>query len=133
MTEVVGRVVISYGFAGPDLTRHIKGRICPSLDQHAGSERSRRGGVICSRVGQAADFVVEGVSTAAVAEFLVSSVPFDRLYYYGADRPLHVSVGPQRNSTIVWMSRSRAGRLVPRVVGKAGFLTRLRRGEDEAT
>lgn len=38
-----GRVVLTYGFASPRLTRHIRGRIAPALDQHASHELNRAG------------------------------------------------------------------------------------------
>lgn len=34
-----GRPKLTYGFAGAELTKHIKGRVAPRLDQHAGYER----------------------------------------------------------------------------------------------
>ncbi len=111
-----GPITLTYGFAGPALTREIDGRIYPALDQHAGHERTAKGKVICERGGAAVDFFCEGVSSADVARWIVAELPFDRLYFYGADRPLHVSVGPQRAGQVTLMLPGPSGRRVPRVV-----------------
>lgn len=50
------------------------------------------------------------------------STAFDRLYFHGSDRPLHVSVGPDATRQIVRMERGPSGRRVPRVVRAALFL-----------
>lgn len=115
-----GSITLTYGFAGPKLTRKIHGRIAPRLDQHAGHERRVSGEFICPRLGQAADFRVPGVSSIVVARFLVTTVPFDRLYLYGTDRPLHVSIGPQHARAIFEMRKSGI-RLIPRSLKAADF------------
>jgi hypothetical protein len=51
----------------------------------------------------------------AVARWVAVETPFDRLYYYGPDRPIHVSYGPDHSREFVDMIESRSGRLVPRV------------------
>ena len=48
--------------------------------------------------------------------------PFDRLYFYDFDRPIHVSFGPNQDRQIVWMVRSKSGRLVLRVASVEEFL-----------
>jgi hypothetical protein len=50
-----------------------------------------------------------------VARFIVERLPFDRLYIYGSDRPLHVSVGPQQAGAIFEMRKSGVW-LVPRAL-----------------
>ena len=75
-----GSITLTYGFAGPKLTRKVHGRISPRLDQHAGHERRVSGEFICPRLGQAADFRVPGVSSKVVARFLVEMVPFVRAW-----------------------------------------------------
>jgi hypothetical protein len=90
-----GALELTYGFAGPALTRIVHRRIAPRLDQHAGHERTRAGALICPRGGQAADFRAAGVSASQVALRLAETTAFDRIYFYGDDWPLHVSVGPQ--------------------------------------
>jgi len=116
-----GRILLTYGFASPRLTRHIRGRIAPAIDQHASHEVNRAGVPICSRLGAAADFLVPGVDSREVARWLAESAAFDRLYFYDPDRPLHVSVGPENTRQVVHMRRTTSGRRVPRVVA-AGSL-----------
>lgn len=118
-----GLIELTYGFAGAPLTRKIGHRIAPKLDQHAGYERRPSGEFVCSRLGQAVDFRVREVSSMDVARFIIERLPFDRLYIYGSDRPLHVSVGPQRAGAIFEMRKS-GGRLTPRALKPTDFIVR---------
>jgi hypothetical protein len=54
--------------------------------------------------------------------WVVENTPFDRLYFYADDRPIHVSVGPENKREVVWMRKGKSGRLIPRVVGVDSFL-----------
>ena len=114
LQDALGPIQLTYAFAGPALTRHIHGRIAPSLDQHAGSERRRSGQPICPRLGQAVDLQVAGRTADEVAEYIIANLPFDRLYFYGPDRPLHVSYGPQHSRSAWRMVALADGRLMPR-------------------
>jgi hypothetical protein len=110
-----GPLKVTYGFASPTLTRRIRERIDPSRDQHAGHELRSDGKPVCPRLGQAADFRVDGVCSGRIAAWIASTLPFDRLYFYGSDHPLHVSVGPQETRSVVAMVPGPSGRRVPRV------------------
>jgi len=112
-----GAIRLTYGFASASLVRRISGRIAPYLDQHAGAELNARGAPICSRLGQAVDFEVSGVGGLALARWLMANTPFDRLYFYGDDRPVHVSVGPAGSRAVVTMLVGPSGRRIPRTVG----------------
>ena len=57
-----------------------------------------------------------------VAQWVVAHTPFDRLYFYGDDQPIHVSYGPNHDRQIVRMVQTEAGRLVPRVTSREDFL-----------
>lgn len=57
-----------------------------------------------------------------VAQWVVANTPFDRLYFYGADKPIHVSFGPNHDRQIVRMILSKAGGLMPRVISSDVFL-----------
>jgi DNA phosphorothioation-associated putative methyltransferase len=57
--EYFGSIKLTFGFCSPGLARKIKGRIAPQLDQHAAHEKKRTGKHVCSRLGAAADFLVE--------------------------------------------------------------------------
>ena len=113
VADAFGRPTLTYGFASPSLTRHIDGRICPSLDQHAGCELRRNGRPICPRLGQAVDLIVPGICSGKLAAWIEENVAFDRLYFYGAVRPVHISIGPDHSRTIVAMFSGSSGRLVP--------------------
>jgi hypothetical protein len=123
VVEEFGRIELTYGFAGVALTRKISHRIAPKLDQHAGYERRPSGEYVCSRLGQAVDFRVREVSSRDVARFIIERLPFDRLYIYGSERPLHVSVGPQQAGAIFEMRQS-GGRLTPRALQPNDFTVR---------
>ena len=112
--EKYGSIHLTYGFASPNLTRLIKGRIAPKLDQHASYELNHHGVAICNRGGAAADFLVNNVGSLNVAKWVVENCPFDRLYFYGDQRPIHVSFGPELNRSIVVMRpTSTSSRLIP--------------------
>ena len=95
--DYFGVIQLTYGFCSPQLAKEIPGRIAPSRDQHAACELNRRNNPICKRLGAAADFIVEYESMLEVAQWIVSNLPFDRLYYYGDDKPIHVSFGPNHD------------------------------------
>jgi DNA phosphorothioation-associated putative methyltransferase len=114
--EYYGMIRLTYGFSCSDLTRHIKGRIAPKLDQHAAHELSQRGSLVCSRRGAAVDFLVEDEDMREVANWLSGNTDFDRIYFYGPDRPIHVSYGPAVTNSVIEMRTTASGRLMPRQV-----------------
>ena len=89
--EYYGMIKLTYGFCSHRLSKLITGRVAPELDQHAAHELNARGRPICPRLGAAADFLVEHEDMLDVAKWLAANVTFDRLYYYGPNRPIHVS------------------------------------------
>jgi hypothetical protein len=66
--------------------------------------------------------ILEKRDAIALAQWIVANTPFDRLYFYGDDRPIHVSHGPNRDRQIVLMVEGKSGRLVPRVVSLDQFV-----------
>jgi DNA phosphorothioation-associated putative methyltransferase len=113
--DYFGDIILTYGFCSRELAKHIPGRNTPELDQHAGHELNTRQQPICKRLGAAVDFIVTDESMLEVAQWIVQHTPFDRLYFYGDHRPLHVSCGPDDNREIVVMTEKAGGRLVPQV------------------
>ncbi len=111
--EYFGMVKLTYGFSSPALARHIKGRIAPKLDQHAASELNRKGEPVCPRLGAAVDFIVEDEDMEEVARWIIANLPYDRLYFYGKDRPVHVSYSEQP-AREAWEMREVGGIRVPR-------------------
>lgn len=123
-----GAPVITYGFASKTLTGKIKSeaikqgvhsRISPADDQHAGHERKRNGDPVCKHLGQAVDFYVPGVSSAELALWVAENLSFDSLYFYGADKPMHVSVGPGKRRSMQALLPGKNGRRMPRSIKEA--------------
>ncbi len=123
LIDYFGMIRLTYGFAGPALTRHISARIAPALDQHAACELNRLGKPICSRLGAAVDFIVEDEDMLEVARWIACHLPFDRMYVYGPSRPLHLSYGPEacRQVTVMLPGRNGGTRLYPRTLSLAAF------------
>lgn len=105
------RFRLTYGFCSDSLRRSLLktnpetgkpfGRIAPKLDQHMSFEMNPKGEPFCSRLGAAVDFKIDGVGGLDVASWMIKErLPFDRLYFYGKERPLHVSFGPQHSRYI---------------------------------
>jgi hypothetical protein len=94
----------------------------PSRDQHAAHEHNRRGQPVCARLGAAVDFIVDDENMGEVARWIVANTPFDRLYCYGDDLPLHLSYGPAQARQVVMMMAGPSGRLIPRVMALERFL-----------
>ena len=111
-----GMIQLTFGFCSPALARKIPGRIDPKRDQHAAHERNRLGNLVCDRLGAAADFLVTDEDMLDVARWVVQHTPFDRLYFYGNDLPIHVSFHPEPHGQVVMMTATATGRLVPRVI-----------------
>jgi hypothetical protein len=105
------RFQLTYGFCSVDLKRWLAkkdpvtgkkhGIATPSLDQHMAHEVNRHGRYYCDRIGAACDFRILGLpSDALVAWIVAQGLPFDSLYFYGLERPIHISYGPQHKRDI---------------------------------
>lgn len=117
-----GPLEVTYGFASQALTRHVPGRTDPTRDQHAGHELRSDGKPVCHRLGQAIDFKIDRVCTGQIAAWIVGQLPFDRLYFYGSNRPLHVSVGPGETRAVITMLPGPSSRRVPRIRSTAWLI-----------
>jgi len=121
-----GEVSVTYGFTSPVLLKEIKklnpSHIAPNLDQHASYEKNYRGKVICGRGGGACDIVITGFETNMyeIAKWVAENLPFDRMYLYGRNRPIHLSYGPDQSRFIQIMNTRKDGRRLP---GKRGINT----------
>ena len=93
--DYFGMIKLTYGFCSPELAKQIPGRIAPELDQHAAHELNGRGCPICPRFGAAVDFLVADEDMAEVVHWIMGNLSFDRLYFYGSNRPIHVSYSPE--------------------------------------
>ncbi len=112
--EYFGMVNLTFGFCSPELASKIQSRIAPHLDQHAAHERTRQGRIICERLGAACDFVIVDEDMAEVVDWMIANVNFDRIYFYGRDRPIHVSYRPKCTRQVVDLIKVQSGKLVPR-------------------
>jgi len=121
--DYFGMIRLTYGFASTALTRKISARIAPTLDQHASCEVNRLGNLICPRKGAAVDFIVEDEDMFEVARWIAVHLPFDRIYLYGRNRPLHISYGPEnvRQITLMQPVQSQGNRYYPRTLSVAAF------------
>jgi len=121
--DYFGGIDLTYGFCSRLLAKEISGKIDPSRDQHAGYELNTKKNVICKRLGAAVDFSIADESMLEVAQWIVQNTPFDRLYFYGDDKPLHVSIGPENKGEIVSMLPGPSGRLIPKVIKQTDFIS----------
>jgi hypothetical protein len=112
--DYFGAIRLTYGFCSQGLARHIHARIAPDLDQHAAHETKRNGELVCTRGGAACDFIVDDEDMREVAHWILANVRVDRLYFYSADRPLHVSYAPKESGEAFEMVKTASGRTVPR-------------------
>jgi hypothetical protein len=109
-----GSIQLTYGFSGPQLAKLIPARIAPDLDQHAAHELNRLGRPTCPRLGAACDFLVADEDMLEVARWVATNTSFDRLYFYGSDRPIHVSYGPDNKREVFEIVPTIDGRRIPK-------------------
>ena len=122
LKDEFGLITLTRGFSSAALTKAISRVKAPALDQHAGYEVNKLGNQICDRGGMAVDFEGE-TDSLTLAKYIVSHLPFDRLYFYSENRPVHVSYGPQHSRAIVVMKKKKNGiGLYPRSTSKEQFL-----------
>lgn len=119
VAQTFGTLSISYGFTSAALSRYIQRHsaagTAPALDQHACCELNTKAKPICTRPGAACDFLVEGYeqSMHTIAHFICQQLPFDKLYFYGRDRPIHISVSDEPLQHLQLMHNSQHGRRYP--------------------
>lgn len=104
----------TYGLRTHDLSKRIKERVAPGLNQHGGEEHGATGALVFNRVGAACAFLVEYEDMRDVADWAVKNLPFDRLYFYGPDRPIHVSWSSAPAFLAYEMRLTITGRHIPR-------------------
>jgi hypothetical protein len=102
---------LTYGFCSPDLKKYLEkkdpvtgqknGRVAPNLDQHISYEINKNGKYYCERLGAACDFlIIDLPSTKLVEWILQNKLPFDSLYFYSDQQPIHISYGKQHKRDI---------------------------------
>lgn len=120
-----GQIEVTFGFCSHELAKEIKKRpnphIAPELDQHSSHEINSKGTRICKRDGFAIDFKIEGRKSSEIAIWINENLEFDRIYFYGDERPLHVSYAQDPVKQITDM-RPVNGRRVPKIVKDPSLL-----------
>lgn len=112
--DYFGMIHLTYGFCSHELGKHIKKQVAPKLDQHAAFERNSKNNLICPRLGAAADFIIEDENMREVADWIAENTPFDRLYFYGDNRPIHVSFSAEPKGEYIDLIITENGRQIPR-------------------
>ncbi len=113
--DYFGMIGLTYCFCSHDLGKRINKRVAPKLDQHAAHELNTKKNLICPRLGAAVDFIVEDENMREVADWVAENTPFDRLYFYGEDRSIHVSYGPEQKGEYIDLVMTETGRQVPKI------------------
>ncbi|MDT0628066.1 hypothetical protein [Alteromonas sp. W364] len=85
----------------------------PQLDQHSASEANKAGKLICERGGSACDIIFDKVPSSEVVRYIVKRLNYDRIYFYGDQRPIHVSVSKEPIQHLQVMKESNNGRRFP--------------------
>ena len=70
---------------------------------------------MCRRLGAAADFLVEDEDMREVVNWISENVVFDRLYFYGSNRPIHISFSAAPKTEIIELIPTTNGKSTPRV------------------
>ncbi|PSB05305.1 hypothetical protein C7B64_00045 [Merismopedia glauca CCAP 1448/3] len=102
---------LTYGFCSSDLKSYLQkkdpitgqknGRVAPELDQHMAHEVNIKGNYYCQRLGAASDFLIKDLATEELVQWILQAkLPFDSLYFYATDRPIHISYGPRQKRDI---------------------------------
>ena len=112
-----GSLTITHGFTSLALINRVPRGVARGLDQHCSHELNSRGNRICPRDGASADIYVDGIASGELARYVYDHLPFDRIYLYGRDCPLHVSWSPQAPlRQVTLMLTTLAGKRVPRTI-----------------
>lgn len=105
------RFRLTYGFCAKDLKRYLdqrtphtdlkNGCVVPELDRNMAHEVNKNGRYYCNRLGAVCDFIVIDTPRNRVVEWiLLQSLPFDSIYFYGVDKPIHISYGSRHKRDI---------------------------------
>lgn len=119
INDKFGKITITYGFVSSELNSYIQKNsrtgTYPSIDQHSSHELNANNICICDRGGIACDFYVSGFENKmnVITDYIISKLEFDKLYYYGSTRPIHVSVSNAMQKHLQIMNESANGRRIP--------------------
>ena len=111
-----GHLTITHGFTSRALVNRVPSGVAKHLDQHCSHEINGRGKRICHRNGASADFYVPSVAAIELVAYVFDHLPFDRIYYYGVENPIHISYVEGDNAGQMIQMLERNGRRTPRVI-----------------
>ena len=114
-----GNLQITYGFCGAELAKKLMVIFPQNSTSTRATKLTLRGNRICER-GGFADFHCLPISSHEVACFITENLTFDRLYFYGEHRPLHVSINEKNLGQIIVMEKKTL-RVVPRKISSEAF------------
>lgn len=103
ISKEITKPTLTYGLSCSGIVNRIARKIAPAVDQHSSFECWGNGNQICSLGGAAVDFFVEGRTASEIAVFVIETLPFDALYFYGEGRPIHVSWSQSPRNLVVEM------------------------------
>ena len=126
VVDQFGEIKLTYGFCSNELLKQIKKYpkpgIAPQLDQHAGYEVNSKNTPICKREGFACDFYAVNIDSLLMAQWIVEHLQFDSLYFYGKNRPIHISIGAENKGAITLLEKSPTGQRIPKNIKTENFL-----------
>jgi hypothetical protein len=124
---------LTYGFCSVDLKKYLSqkdpktgikyGRIAPEIDQHMCCEKNQKGNFFCTRLGAACDFKIINTNSDSVISWIYQEkLPFDRMYFYGKNRPIHISYGSEQSRYFCMFYTTQNGNIIPRKISVTEFL-----------
>jgi len=129
LVQRFGVIQLTYGFSSEALVDEIKKNplpgIQPDIDQHASFELNQAGDRICARGGAACDIFSEKITAKKLALWIMNHCDFDKIYFYGDRRPLHVSISEEMSGKIFLMKKIDGNKKIPIQCNKDNFLSKL--------
>jgi|TARA_B100001971_G_C17967101_1_gene420456 hypothetical protein len=129
LVDLFGEIIITYGFCSESLAKAIKKNplpsIDPKIDQHASFELNTKGERICKRGGAACDILSKKTTAKELALWIMNHCDFDKIYFYGDHRPLHVSISEEMSGKIFLMKKIDGNKKIPIKCNKDNFLSKI--------
>ena len=130
MVQRFGEIEITYGFSSEVLVNEIKKNplpgIQPDIDQHASFEFNQKGERICKRGGAACDIFSKTTDAKELTLWIIENLDFDKIYFYGINKPLHISISQEMSNNIYLMKKIDLHKKIPINCNKNNFLSKLK-------
>ena len=92
----------------------------------ASFELNTKGESVCKRGGAACDIFSKKTTAKELALWIMHHCDFDKIYFYGDRRPLHVSISEDMSGTIYLMKKIDGNKKIPIQCNKDNFLSKLK-------